>query len=307
MIFTSSYRALKLGWQNFWRNRWLSLVTVLILILTLFLISLIVTVKVVADKTLDSVKEKVDMSVYFEPAADKIAVAQLQKRLKEMPEVAELIYISPDEAREKFRKENKDNPTVLEALDALDSNPLGAVLKIQAKKLDDYPTIVNVLDDQSYQKIIQDKDRDFENNQSIIDKLSNITDNINKFGMVLALVFAVIAVLMIFNTIRINIYSYREEIGIMKLVGASNGFVRAPFVIESIIYALISSLICLGLIFTLINTIAPFLNRFFAGYELNIVDYFNHNFVIILGGLIILSIIMCVLSSLIAVRRYLRV
>ncbi|MFH1366667.1 MAG: permease-like cell division protein FtsX [Patescibacteria group bacterium] len=307
MIFTSSFRALKLGWQNFWRNRWLSLVTVLILILTLFLISLIVTVKVVADKTLDSVKQKVDMSVYFEANADKTAVAALQKRLKEMPEVEELVYISPDEALTKFKEDNKDNPVVIEAIEALDTNPLGAVFVIRAKKLDDYPLIIDVLDEQIYQKIIQDKNRDFENNQSIIEKLSNITDNINKFGMVLALVFAVIAVLMIFNTIRINIYSYREEIGIMKLVGASNGFVRAPFVIESIIYALIASLICLGLIYTLINTIAPFLDRFFAGYELNIVAYFNHNFLIILGGLIILSIIMCVLSSLIAVRRYLRV
>jgi len=307
MIFTSSYRALKLGWQNFWRNRWLSLVTVLILILTLFLISLIVTVKVVADKTLDSVKDKVDMSVYFSSTADKTDVAELQKRLQEMPEVAEVIYVSPDEALTKFKEDNKDNPVVLEAIQALDTNPLGAALVIKAKKLSEYPSIIDVLDEPVYQAIIQDKARDFENNQSIIEKLSNITDNINKFGLVLAAIFAVIAILMIFNTIRINIYSYREEIGIMKLVGASNGFVRAPFVIESIIYALIASLICLGLIFTLINTIAPFLNRFFAGYELDIVTYFNHNFLLILAGLIILSIVMCVLSSLIAVRRYLRV
>ncbi|MFA5070190.1 MAG: permease-like cell division protein FtsX [Patescibacteria group bacterium] len=307
MIFTSSYRALKLGWQNFWRNRWLSLVTVLILILTLFLISLIVTVKVVADKTLDSVKDKVDMSVYFSSTADKTVVTELQARLEEMPEVTQVTYISPDEALTKFKEDNKDNPVVLEAIEALDTNPLGAALVIKSKELSDYPAIIDVLDDPVYQNIIQDKARDFENNQSIIDKLSNITNNINKFGLVLAAVFAVIAILMIFNTIRINIYSYREEIGIMKLVGASNGFVRAPFVIESIIYALIASLICLGLIFTLINTIAPFLNRFFAGYELNIVDYFNQNFLLIFASLVVLSIIMCVLSSLIAVRRYLRV
>lgn len=306
-ILTSSYRALKLGWQNFWRNRWLSLVTVLILILTLFLISLLVTVKVVADKTLDSVKEKVDMSVYFVPAADKTAIIQLQNRLEDMPEVKEAKYISPDEALANFREENKDNPTIIEALDALGRNPLGAVLVIKAKKLEDYLNIINILDEKNYQKIIQEKTRDFENNQELIDRLSNIADNISKFGLILSLIFAVIAILMIFNTIRITIYSYRDEIGIMKLVGASNAFVRAPFVIESIIYALIASFICLGLIYTMINTIAPFLNRFFAGYELNIVGYFNQNFFFILAALVVFSVILCVLSSLIAVRRYLRV
>ena len=307
MILTSSYRALKLGWQNFWRNRWLSLVTILILILTLFFISLLVTVKVVADKTLDSVKAKVDMSVYFIPSADKTAVVQLQNRLEDMPEVKEVKYISPDEALANFRDENKDNPTIIEALDALESNPLGAVLVVKAENLEDYPNIIRVLDEKNYQKIIQEKTRDFENNQEMIDRLSNIADNISKFGLILSLIFAVIAILMIFNTIRITIYSYRDEIGIMKLVGASNAFVRAPFVIESIIYALIASLICLGLIYTMVNAIAPFLNRFFAGYELNIVGYFNQNFFFILGALVVLSVVLCVLSSLIAVRRYLRV
>lgn len=307
MIITPSYRALKLGWQNFWRNRWLSIVTVLILILTLFLISLMATVKVVADKTLDSVKAKVDMSVYFNPSADKTAVIQLQDRLENMPEVKEVEYISPDDALADFREKNKDNATIIGALDSLGTNPLGAVLVITAKKLEDYPNIVKVLDEKNYRTIIQEKTGDFENNQVMIDRLSNIANNINKFGLVLGLIFAVIAILMIFNTIRITIYSYRDEIGIMKLVGASNAFVRAPFVIESIIYGLIASFICLGLIYTMIITIAPFLNRFFAGYELNIVGYFNENFFLILGALIVFSVVLCVVSSLIAVRRYLRV
>lgn len=307
MFAVNFTRALKFGWQNFWRNRWLSLVTVLILILTLFLISLIVTVKVVADKTMDSVENKVDFSIYFTTKTDLTEIVQLQERLENLMEVKMVEYVSPQQALSDFRDKHKNNETIIEALDSLDDNPLGAVLVVKAYNLDDYDSVTNIVQEKAYQEIIQDNDEDFESNKSIIAILSNITTNINQFGLVLSIIFATISFLVIFNTIRITIHSYREEIIIMKLVGASNRFVRAPFIINSVIYALIASIFCVVLIYSLINTIAPFLNNFFAGYELNVVEYFNQNFLLVFASMIIVSVTLCVISSIVAIRRYLRV
>ena len=307
MFAVNFTRALKFGWQNFWRNRWLSLVTVLILILTLFLISLIVTVKVVADKTMDSVENKVDFSIYFTTKTDLTEIVQLQERLENLMEVKMVEYVSPQQALSDFRDKHKNNETIIEALDSLDDNPLGAVLVVKAYNLDDYDSVTNIVQENAYQEIIQDNDEDFESNKSIIAILSNITTNINQFGLVLSIIFATISFLVIFNTIRITIHSYREEIIIMNLVGASNRFVRAPFIINSVIYALIASIFCVVLIYSLINTIAPFLNNFFAGYELNVVEYFNQNFLLVFASMIIVSVTLCVISSIVAIRRYLRV
>lgn len=307
MIVLSLLRALKLGWQNFWRNRWLSLVTLLILTLTLFLISLILVVKVVADKTMESVENQVDFSVYFVPEAELNAITQLQQRLDNLSPVKEVKYISPEQALTDFRNKHKDNQTIIEALDSLDKNPLGAVLVVKANTLEDYQAVSRIIQEEAYQDLIHDDDDDFEANRNVILKLANITTNIDQFGLALSLIFAAISFLVIFNTIRITIHSYREEIGIMKLVGASNGFVRAPFIINSLIYAIVASLFCLALIYSLINTIAPFINNFFAGYELNIVEYFNQNFFIVFVFMVIISVVLCLVSSMVAVRKYLKV
>ena len=307
MILLSTYRAIKLAFQNFYRNIWLSLATVLILILTIFLISLLFGVKVVADKTIDSVKQNVDVSIYFEPNVPESQILSVRGNLQNMSEVKDLNYISASQALEDFKEKNKDNPTILESLEAIGENPLGATITIKAKELEDYQTILKALDDEKYKDIIQDKDKDFESNQEVIQKLTRITNKINQVGLVLGIVFSLVAILVVFNTIRITIYTHREEIGIMKLVGASNSFVRAPFIFESVIYGIVASLICLAILYPLINTISPFLDRFFEGYSLDVVAYFNSQFWTVAGLQIIFAVFLSVVSSAIAIGRYLKV
>jgi cell division transport system permease protein len=224
-----------------------------------------------------------------------------------MSEVKELNYISASEALENFKEKNKDNPTILESLEAIGENPLGATITVKAKNLEDYPTILKSLEDEKYKDIIQDKDKDFENNQQVIQTLTRITKKINQVGLILAVVFSLVAILVVFNTIRITIYTHREEIGIMKLVGASNIFVRAPFIFESIFYGILASLICLAILYSLINTISPFLDRFFEGYSLDVVGYFNSQFWIVAGLQLLFSVFLSMVSSAIAIGRYLRV
>jgi len=307
MILLSTYRAIKLAFQNFYRNIWLSLATVLILVLTIFLVSLLFGVKIVADKTIDSVKENVDVSIYFEPDAPDNEILAIKENLENKPEVRELNYISKSQALENFKEKNKDNPTILESLEAIGENPLGATITIKARKLEDYQTILKSLDDEKYKGIIQDKDEDYESNQSVIQKLTDVTNKVNRVGLILGIVFSFVAILVVFNTIRITIYTHREEIGIMKLVGASNSFVRAPFIFESILYGILASLICLLILYSLINTISPFLNKFFEGYSLDIVSYFNSQFWKVAALQMVFSVFLSMVSSAIAIGKYLKV
>lgn len=299
------YRTIKFAFQGFVRNIWLSVVTVIILVLTLFSITLVAGVNVIAKRTIESVQDRVDVSVYFKPAIEEKGVLSVRYRLEGLPRVQSVSYVSPEEALAKFKAEHQDDPVILESLEQLEENPLGATLVIKAHTIDDYPEILSVLEDPDYDRLIQDKN--FDDNREIIKRLSNISDKIQRIGLIISAIFVVIAVMIIFNTIRINIYTHREEIGIMKLVGATNWFVRAPFLVESLLYALLAVVICMAILYPLLGVVTPQVNNFFEGYNLDLVHYFNANFWRIVGLQFVFAVVLSVVSSGIAIGRYLRV
>lgn len=306
-IYLSFRRASTFALNNFWRNIWLSIITVFILVLTLLMLTVISTIKIVGDQAVAQVKQRVDVAIYFQPNVSQEKIQTIQSELQSDPRVSEVIFVSPDQALEDFRAQIGNNTTIEEALDALDENPLGATLVIKATNLDDYDSILRIFDRPENKELLQQQDQDLRSNQDVISRLSSLTRNISRIGYAIAAVFIVIAILVIFNTMRIAIYTHREEIGIMKLVGATNSFVRAPFLLESVLYGFLGAAITMAVFYPVFNASAPFLERFFAGYELNIIDYFNGNFLIIFGILLLFSIILSVLSSMIAIKRYLKV
>ncbi len=176
---------------------------------------------------------------------------------------------------------------------------------IQARDIEKYADISAALADAEYADLIYDKD--IEDYQAIITRLSNLTDRIYNIAFILTLVFIIIAILVIFNTIRITIYTHREEIGIMRLVGATNWFIRGPFILESVIYAIISTFVTMGLLYPLINLASPQVNNFFEGYDLNLSSYFITHFIEIFALQLIVAVLISVISSMIAVGRHLRV
>lgn len=305
MAFVSILRIFTFALQNFWRNIWLSLVTIFILVLTLFSITLSSSLNLVAKEAITLVKSRVDVSVYFTDTALDADVKTVSVALTAMPEVQDVAYISKEDALDFFKKKNQDNPVIQQTLDVLGTNPLGATLVVRAKNIEDFPKIMAVLDQPQYKKLIQD--RDYEENQQVIGKLTTVTDKMREIGLFVSLIFILIAALVIFNTIRITIYTYREEIGIMKLVGADNWFIRAPFVLESVLYAVIAGLVTMLIIIPLIGFSAPFFNQLFSGYGFDIVQYFQAHFWSIFWLQTLVSIVLAVVSSTIAITRYLRV
>lgn len=306
-MFLSFIRATKFALSNFWRNIWLSVITVVILVLTLSMLTIITTIKIVGDQAVTQVKGKVDVAVYFQPNVSQEKIESIQHDLQTDPRVDSVVYVSADQALEDFRSQIGDNDTITDALDALDANPLGATLIIKAKDLEDYDEILSVFNRPENKELLQQQDKDLQSNQEVISRLSSLTRNVSRIGYALGAIFIIIAILVIFNTIRIAIYTHREEIGIMKLVGATNGFVQAPFIIESVLYGCIGALLTMAVFYPVFNASAPFLERFFAGYELDIIHYFNSNFLVIFGILLLFAITLSVTSSSIAIKRYLKV
>ncbi|MBI4415053.1 MAG: FtsX-like permease family protein, partial [Candidatus Kerfeldbacteria bacterium] len=279
-------------------------VTIFILFLTLLSITFSSSLNLVAREALTLVKSRADVSVYFLPTSLDEDIQKVQAALSAIPEVRKVTFISRDQALAAYKERNADNPVIQETIDVLGTNPLGATLVIQAKKIEDFPAILSVLDQPEYAKLIQS--RDYEENKQVFVRLSTIAARLQQIGVGAGIVFSLIAVLVMFNTLRVTIYTYREEIGIMKLVGASNWFIRAPFVLESILYAILASIIVGIVMLPLIGTFAPIVNRFFTGYAFDLVRAFREHLVLFLGLQFGIGIIIAGVSSIFAIGRHLR-
>jgi cell division transport system permease protein len=307
MFTTNLGRVIKFGFQNFKRNAWLSVVTVLILSLAIFMVSLLVTVQIVGNKAIDTVLQKVDVTVFFTQNTSTDQLETISHQLDERDDVVSVNTITADQAYENFKRDNKDDPIILESLEALDLNPLGPAIVLKANKLDDYPEILKLFDTEAVRPLIQDKDRDFESKQLVIRRLSDFVGQLRKIGLILVSIFALIACLVMYNTIRITIYTHRDEIGIMKLVGASNSFVRAPFIVESMLYAVSASIVTALLYYPAVVLATPVINRFFEGYDFNLLIYIQG----IIWTLILLqmgaAVLLSIISAALAVGRYVRV
>ena len=307
MFFTNLLRTTKFALQNFQRNAWLSIVTIIILCLALLLVSLLAGIQVVANESIKAVESKIEVSIFFTPNTSGEQVAEIAGQLEQREDVRRITTITADQALTEFKDTFKDNPALTEAIETLGDNPLGPVLVIQARSLSDYASILAFFDAETVKPLVQEKNRDFESTQTVVDQLAAITNQLKRAGLILASIFALIAVLVVYNTMRITIYSHREEIGIMKLVGAGNAFVRAPFIIESVIYAVIAAAVTFAIFYPSVALAAPFVDRFFSGYDFSLLAYLkSHIFDLILlqfGSAVALSMV----SSSIAVGRYLRV
>lgn len=305
MALASIFRIFKFAWQSFWRNIWLSIATITIIVLTFISINSLIVIKLVTDTAISVIKDKVDISLYFRPDVTESQVQEVQSYLTSLTQVKDISYISQSEALENFKRLHRQDSVIISSLDELDSNPIGATLQVQAKNIEDYPSIMEVLNNSRYSDLIIDKN--FDNHELYISKIKNFSDNFNKIGLITSAIFLFIAALIVFNTIRVAIYTHRNEIAIMKLVGASNWFIRSPFLVEAIFYGIIACLISIAAVYPILNFIQPYVSNFFLTEQYNITEQFNSYFWQIAGLELTAIILLNIISSLIAVRRYLKV
>lgn len=308
MILLQTSRAFRFALQNFRRNLWLSIVTIIIVGVAVFSVSLVAALNVLGHRALATVEQRVDVTLELVPGASDADIADFVERLQNQPLVASVIYLSKTDALELFKKNHANDPNIQNLLTELTENPLPASVTLKAKRIADYDSILAFVDLDENAKYVADSKRDFKDSQLVIEKLTTFTNRVRDIGLLVSSVFAFLSLIVVFNTIRIAIYTHREEIGIMRLVGASNGFIRSPFIIESILYSVIGAGIAITVLVLLWQGASPALYRFFfRDTSVNLSAVLRENLWTIVGWQFLGAVILSTLSSVIATRRYLRV
>lgn len=303
----SFFRILKFAIQGFFRNFWLSLVTVTMMLMAIFSVTLLLGVDYIKQSTIKGMEQKVDILVSLKPDIDEEKLNILYDDVRYMPEVLDVTIITPEENKTIFEKNNA-NSKVLKALEVFDKdeNPFTYTLAVKAHDIQQYQSILDKVKDDKYRDLVEDSS--FHDYESFVGKINSVAQTVNRYSWYIIFIFTLISIVVIFNTIRMSIYTRRDEIMIMKLVGASNWFVRSPFIVEGILYALVAVLIIIGVVAVVANFLQPSLNAYFQGAAvINLTQYFRSNFWLIFGGQFIVLALLNIISTTIAVRKYLKV
>jgi len=318
MILTTFKRITRTGFVNFWRNGFLSFAAIVVITLSLLAFGGLVFGSAFGNSLLTDVKDKVDINVYFTLTAQESDILALQKEIKALPEVSSVDYVSADQALSDFKDKWQNNALIMQGLQEVGDNPFPAALNIKAKDPSQYANIADFLTSKNPQDAsgspIIDK-VNYQENKLIIDRLTAIIPTVQKLGLTIALLLVFVAIVIVWNTIRLIIYTARDEISVMKLVGASNVYVRGPFVVSGIMYGVVSAILTLILMAVFAYWSDAVILKL-AGVDVaanfslivNVLSaYFIQNFaqifILIMGSGILLG----GLSSYIAARRYLRV
>ena len=303
-------RVLRAGLTNLWRNSFVSFAAILMMVFTLFVIGLAMMTGAVLNSALQEFRNKADMNVYFTTGAKEEDILTLQNSLKELPQVESVTYLSREEALAAFRERHQDDQLTLQALEELGDNPLGAVLTVKAKEITQYDAIASFLRGQQAlgeggPQIIEKINYYDEEHRRAIDLLATYTNTAQLIAYVLVGLFVLMSVMISFNTLRLAIYSSRDEIQVMRLVGAGQTYVRAPFVVEGTLYGLVAAVITLLLLYPLAWWLGGTTADFFGG--VNMFTYFITNFLLFFVVIMGSGVLLGATASYLAVRRYLTI
>jgi len=308
MFRTNLKRIAKSGFFGFFRNGFVSLSSVLVMIITLSVIGSVVFFGAILNVSLEEIRNKVDVNVYFVTTALEEDVLVIKDSLEVLPEVADVTYVSREEELASFRVRHENDQFTLQALDELGENPLGAKLNIKAKEPQQYEGISTFLQGENILSkngtVIVDN-VNYLKNKDAIDKLSQIIASAGRFGFIFTLILVVMSTLITFNTIRLVIFISREEISVMRLVGASALYIRGPFVVSGIMYGIVAGLVTLIIFYPFTLWLGKLTEDFFIG--LNLFDYYISNFAQVFLLVVGSGIVIGAVSSYLAVKRYLKI
>jgi len=295
------------GCQSFVRNAWLSIAAMAVMTITLTIVLFSVIANATFSKTIADIRSHIDVSVYLVDGITEQQRTDLTKQIQSIDNVKSVSYTTKEQALTQYKQQNQGNVSLQLAISETD-NPLPASLHIKLYDPDRINDIKKFLDKPSV-KALQSDETSYSGDQKVaIDKITKATTFIREAGIVGVIIFAIISMLIIFNTIQMAIFNRREELNIMRLLGATKWYIRGPFIVESVLYGVVSALIsvavCNGLFAVSSTTLnANSLGLLDIGYANR---YFAAHFWAILGVQIGLGVFIGVVSSLIATQRYLR-
>ena len=307
MFILELVRVIKFAVQSLFRNIWLSIVTITIIVLALFSMSFLLIFNLMTEHVLSVVENKTDVYIDLTGQATPDQAQILVAELSHLSAVKEVEFITPEATLENFKNRHQGNPLILESLEALEENPFQGSIRLNVYNIEEFPVILTELSKKEFADYLEIEDKEFTDSKLLIEGISDYSEKIQRGGLLVSLLFILISILVVFNTIQVGIYTHREEIGIMKLVGASNSFVRSPFLIEGTVYSIISVGILMLLLYPSLSLMQPYADSFFKEYSTNLVQLLNRNFIKVFGIQLMIAIVITIASSFIAVRRYLKV
>ncbi len=301
-------RVLVSGGKNFIRGGAVSAATVIIMTVTLAIIGSLIFLSALLSFTLDAIKDKVDVSVYFVTTASESGILSVKSQLEKLPQVENVSYTSADEALTAFRARHATDQLTLQALDELGGNPLDASLEVRAKDPSEYDSIVSFLEaspalSAGGSSLI---DRiNYQQNKEVIDRLSLAMQATKEIGFAIVVLFALASILIAFATIRLAIYTAKDEIAVMRLVGASNSYIRGPFIVAGIINGIIATILVLFILWPATWYAGMKTSGWLGGF--NVSNYYTDHFFLIFIILLVSGIVLGGAASLLAIRKYLTI
>lgn len=302
-MLTSLKKIIKFSGENISRNKGLFFTTIFIIVITTSLISGLFVLRDLTNSLVDSLRDKVDISIYFTLDAPEEKIIRIKEELSKVPEVKEINYVSREEALIIFKERHKSDPIIIESLEEIGDNPLAAHLNVKAWQASQYEQISNFLESSPFSDII-DK-IDYYQNKTIIERLFSISSTVQGVSFVFIVLSGILAVLVAFNTVRLGIFDFKKEISIMRLVGASNWFIRGPFIVQGAVLGVLAAVISLVIFAVGCWFLAPKIEILAPSFSL--FNYFKSHL-----GLITLIQLLCglglgIIPSLFAIRKYLKV
>lgn len=300
-------RIVKTAAQNFVRNAWLSVAAMAVMVITLSIVLFSVIASATFSNTIQTITDRIDISIYLEDDVTPAQREELTAKLTAHENIESVEYITKEAALESLRADEGEDVADLNAVLAEISNPLPASLRIKPRDVNRMHELQPFLEQSSISelatRISYSGDR-----KEAIDNITNATQLIQRLGIGGIIVFAVVCMLIIFNTIQMAIFNRRDELTIMRLLGASTWYIRGPFIFETIYYGIVSALISVGATQALFSVASTTLGASTLGVlDINYANqYFQHNFWIILTLQLVVGIFIGAASSFIATRRYLK-
>jgi cell division transport system permease protein len=294
------------GAHSFFRNAWLSAAATIVMTITLGCILVTAFASYTLNSTIKTFTQKIDVSIFFKNEATEAQIEELSNDLRNNPDlkVTEVTYISKDEAKKGFEEQNKDDIKTLQAI-AQTTDAFPASIRVKTADTSKLSAVVGVARQEQYKTFVDKDSYKDDAKRTAIDRLGNIAKFLRNGGLVASIIFGVISILVILNTIRMTIFNRRDEIEIMQLIGASKWYIRGPFLVEASIYGLIAGVLAAAFFFIMVLGQAPKLGSYVEEIQPSVAMFEEWRLVLI-GGTILLGVLIGSFSSFLAIRRHLK-
>lgn len=298
------WRMFKTGFRNLSRNAWLSIAATAIMVVTLVIVAFFSFSALFLQNQLAAIREKIDLTVFLKDEATPDQVKQLQASIQTYNNVEEVKYVSKTEALERLRTSSKDGEKLAKTATEI-GNPLPASLEVRTKSLDNLDALNSQIKaDESAVIISSTSNDDSDVRRKVVDRIVSISQGVSRVGTIISVAFLLISLMIIFNTIRMAIFTRREEIEIMKLVGATNWYIRGPFLIEGAMYGVIGATIAMAITLPLINLARPLFVSYFNASE--VLTFVTDRIFLVTFAMYGLGILIGTISSFLAISRHLK-